>query len=91
VSIELDRPGVGVAAYILSISTLLALEKNRTLTDHELTDTIEQSLARLKAMDAATSARSQEAWGAPLVLLKQLPARLARDRSGERLAAMRAS
>jgi hypothetical protein len=30
-SIELDRPGRGVAAFMLSISTLVALEKNGTL------------------------------------------------------------
>jgi hypothetical protein len=31
-SIELERPGSGVAAFMLSFSTLLALEKNGTLT-----------------------------------------------------------
>src|SRR4051794_16397581 len=30
-SIELDRPGGGVAAFMLSVGTLLALEKNSTL------------------------------------------------------------
>jgi hypothetical protein len=30
-SIELDRPGGGVAAFMLSVGTLLALEKNGTL------------------------------------------------------------
>jgi hypothetical protein len=79
-SIELDRPGGGVAAFVLSLSTLLALEKNGTLADDELTDIVEQSLARLKAIDAEASVRSQAAWGFALDLLEQLHARLARDR-----------
>ena len=35
-SIELDRPGGGVAAFMLSVGTLLALEKNGTLANDEL-------------------------------------------------------
>ena len=80
-SIELDRPGRGVAAFMLSLSTLFALEKNGALTHDELADIVEQSLARLKAIDAETSVRSQAAWGAALDLLEQLQARLARDRN----------
>jgi hypothetical protein len=80
-SIELDRPGRGVAAFMLSISTLLALEKNGTLADGELADIVEQSLATLKTLDAEASVRSQAAWGSALDLLEQLHARLARDRS----------
>jgi hypothetical protein len=84
-SIELDRPGRGVAAFVLSISTLLALEKNGTLADDELAGIVEESLARLKAIDAETSVRSQAAWGSALDLLEQLHARLARDRSRKEL------
>jgi hypothetical protein len=80
-SIELDRSGGGAAAFVLSLSTLLALEKNGTLADDELADIVEQSLARLKAIDAETSVQSQAAWGSALDLLEQLHARLARDRS----------
>jgi hypothetical protein len=47
-SIELDRPGGAVAAFMLSLSTLLALQKNGTLAGDELADIVEQSLARLK-------------------------------------------
>jgi hypothetical protein len=83
--IELDRPGDGVAAFMLSISTLLALTKNGTLADDELADIVEQSLTRLKTIDAATSLRSQAAWGSALDLLEQLHARLARDRSRRQL------
>jgi hypothetical protein len=79
-SIELDRPGGGVAAFVLSLSTLLALEKNGTLADDELADIVEQSLARLKAIDAETSVRSEAAKGSALDLLEQLHASLARDR-----------
>jgi hypothetical protein len=79
-SIELDRPGGGVAAFMLSIGTLLALEKNGTLAGDELADIVEQSLARLRTIDAETSVRSQAAWGSALDLLEQLHARLARER-----------
>ena len=84
-SIELDRPGGGVAAFMLSISTLVALEKNGTLAADELADIVEQSLARLKAIDAETSVPSQAAWGAAVDLLEQLQARLARNRSRRQL------
>jgi hypothetical protein len=80
-SIELDRPGRGEAAFMLSVSTLLALKKNGTLADDELADIVKQSLARLKTIDAAMSVRSQAAWGSALHLLEQLRARLARDRA----------
>ena len=79
-SIELDRPGRGVAAFMLSLSTLFALEKNGALTHDELADIVEQSLARLKAIHAETSLQSQGAWKTALDLLEQLHARLARDR-----------
>ena len=84
-SIELDRPGGGVAAFILSVGTLLALEKNGTLAHDELADIVERSLASLKTMDPETSVRSQAAWGAAVDLLEQLRARLARDRSRKQL------
>ena len=80
-SIELDRPGGGVAAFMLSVGTLLALRRNGTLSDDELTEIVEQSLSRLKANDAETSVRSEAAGGSALDLLKQLHARLVRDRS----------
>ena len=80
-SIELDRPGGGVAAFMLSVGTLLALEKNGTLVHDELADIVEQSLAGLKTIDPETSVRSQAAWGAAVDLLEQLQTRLARDRS----------
>ena len=66
-SIELDRPGGGVAAFMLSLSTLFALKKNGALTHDELADIVEQSLARLKTIDAETSVRSQ-LHGDPLAL-----------------------
>jgi hypothetical protein len=50
-----------------------------------LADIVEESLARLKAIDAETSVRSQAAWGAAVDLLEQLQARLARDRSSRQL------
>ena len=84
-SIELDRSGGGVAAFMLSVSMLLALEKNGTLAGDEPADIVEQSLARLKATDAETSVQSQAAWEAAVDLLEQLRSRLARDRSRRQL------
>ena len=84
-SIELDRPGGGVAAFMLSVGTLLALEKNGTLVHDELADIVEQSLAGLKTIDAETSVPSQAAWRSALDLLEQLRARLARDRNRKEL------
>jgi hypothetical protein len=84
-SIELDRPGGGVAAFMLSVSMLVALEKNGTLAHDELADIVERSLATLNSMDPETSVRSQAAWGSAVDLLEQLRARLARDRSRRQL------
>jgi hypothetical protein len=70
---------------MLSVSTLVALEKNGALAADELADIVEQSLARLKAIDAETSVRSQAAWRSALDLLEQLQVRLARDRSRRQL------
>jgi hypothetical protein len=80
-STELDRPGRGVAAFMLSIGTLLALEKNGALAHDDLAHILEQSLATLKSMDIETSVRSQAARRSAIDLLEQLRARLARDRN----------
>jgi hypothetical protein len=79
-SIQFDRPGGGVAAFMLSFSMLLALKNNGTLVDDELADIVEQSLAELKAIDAEASVQSLAAWGSALNLLELLRARFARDR-----------
>jgi hypothetical protein len=85
--IELDRPGSGMAALLLSVSTLHALKKNGTLADDELDDIVEQSLARLKALNRGEGVRSQAAWETALHLLEQLHAHLARDPSREQVRA----
>jgi hypothetical protein len=84
-SIELDHPGNGVAAFMLSLGTLLALEKKGMLADDELIEIVEQSLARLKAVHAETSLRGQDTRSAALDILEQLQARLSRDRSRKEL------
>jgi hypothetical protein len=84
-SIQFDRPGGGVAAFMLSFSMLLALKKNGTLADDELADIVEQSLAELKTIDAEASVQSQAVWGSALNLLELLRARFARDRSRRHL------
>jgi hypothetical protein len=86
-SIELDRPGSGVAALLLSVSTLHALKMNGTLADYELADIVEQSLARLKALNRGEGVRSHAAWETALYLLEQLHARFARDPNREQVEA----
>jgi hypothetical protein len=86
-STELDRSGSGMAALLLSVSTLHALKKNGTLADHELADIVEQSLARLKALSRGEGMRSQAAWETALYLLEQLHAHLAREPSQEQVGA----
>jgi hypothetical protein len=76
-SIELDRSGGGVAAFVLSFNTLLALEKNGTPANDELAEIVEQSLAKLKAIDAEPSVQSQAAWKSALVRTMPSFARLA--------------
>jgi hypothetical protein len=76
--IEVDRPGSGVAALLLTVSTL---------ADYELADIVEQSLAKLKTLSRGESVRSQDAWEAALYLLEQLQAHLGRDTSQEQVGA----
>jgi hypothetical protein len=86
-SIELDRPGSGIAALLLSVSTLHALERNGTLAHYELADIVEQSLGRLKTLNRGEGVRSQDAWETALYLLEELHAHLARDPSREQVGA----
>ena len=86
-SMELDRPGSGVAALLLSVSTLHALKKNGMLADYELADIVEQSMARLKALHRGEGVRSQAAWESALYLLEQLHAHFARNPSREQVEA----
>lgn len=65
-SIELDRPGGGVAAFMLRVGTLLALERNGALAHDELADIVERSLKTLKTMDTETSVQSQAASGSAI-------------------------
>jgi hypothetical protein len=88
-SIELDRPGMGLAAFTLSVSTLLALKRNGTLADYELADIAEQALAKLKALGRGEGVRSQAALEAARYFLEQLHALLARDPSREQAGAAR--
>jgi hypothetical protein len=78
-SVELDRHASGLAAFMLSFSTLVTLKNNGTLSDDELADIVKQSLRHLKAIDAAPSVRSQAARESALALLEQVYACLSRD------------
>jgi hypothetical protein len=88
-SVELDRPGMGLAAFTLSVSALLALKRNGTLADYELSDIVEQALAKLKALDPGEGVRSQAALEAARYFLEQLHAHLAHDPIREQVGATR--
>jgi hypothetical protein len=58
--IELNHAGSGVAAYLLSLNTLLVLGKNGTLARHELTEIVDRSLAQLDSVDQEPSLQRME-------------------------------
>jgi hypothetical protein len=71
------RKRSGVAAYLLSLNTLLVLGKNGTLARHELTEIVDRSLAQLDSVDQEPSLQSQEEWSVARALLdEQARARL---------------
>jgi hypothetical protein len=74
--IELNHAGSGVAAYLLSLNTLLVLGKNGTLARHELTEIVDRSLAQLDSVDQEPSLQSQEEWSVARALFEQARARL---------------
>jgi hypothetical protein len=81
-SIELNHAGGGVAAYLLSLNTLLVLQKNDTLAHHELTEIVDRSLRQLETIDQEPSLQSQEEWSVARALLQQARAHLDRDQTG---------
>ena len=78
-----DGPGSGLAAFLLSLSTLLELERNGTLSDHELADIVERSFGKLQI--AALSLPSAAEWVLARELLDQVRMRFAEQRSRKRL------
>ena len=78
-SIELNHAGGGVAAYLLSLNTLLVLGKNGTLGHDELVEIVDRSLRQLETIDQEPSVQSQAEWS---VAREQTRARLHRDQAG---------
>ena len=60
-AIELNHAGGGVAAYLLSLNTLLVLGKNGTLAHNEVPEVIHRSLMQLETVDQEPSLQSDEA------------------------------
>jgi len=79
--IELNHAGSGVAAFLLSLSTLLVLEKNGTLAHHELAEVVDRSLTQLGTLNSEPSLQSQAEWRFARALLEQARARLSRDQT----------
>jgi hypothetical protein len=80
--IELNHAGSGVAAYLLSLNTLLVLGKNGTLARHELAGIVDQSLMQLETVDQEPSVQSEEEARFARALLDHTRARLHRDQTG---------
>ena len=51
---ELQRPNIGLAGFALSFSTLLTLEKNGILADHEAIEIVNQALEILRTQGLGT-------------------------------------
>ena len=77
------RPGSGVAAFVLSLSTLLALEKKGTFAAYELVQVVEQSFGKLKELDAGPSLQSQQECEFARALLERIRIRLSRESTHE--------
>ena len=80
--IELNHAGGGVAAYLLSLNTLLVLGKNGTLAHNEVPEVIDRSLMQLETVDQELSLQSDEAARLARALLEQARARLGRNQAG---------
>ena len=77
--IELNHAGGGVAAYLLSLNTLLVLGKNGTLAHNEVPEVIHRSLMQLETVDQEPSLQSDEAARLARALLEHARARLAQS------------
>ena len=53
--IELNHAGGGMAAYLLSLNTLLVLGKNGTLAHNEVPKVVDRSLMQLETVDQEPS------------------------------------
>ena len=80
--IELNHAGGGVAAYLLSLNTLLVLGKNGTLAHNEVAEVVDRSLMQLETVDQEPSLQSEEAARLARALLEQARARLGRNQTG---------
>jgi hypothetical protein len=80
--IELNHAGGGMAAYLLSLNTLLVLGKNGTLAHSEVPEVIDRSLMQLETVDQEASLQSEEAARLARALLEHARARLGRNQAG---------
>jgi hypothetical protein len=80
--IELNHAGGGVAAYLLSLNTLLVLGKNGTLAHNEGAKVVDRSLMQLETVDHEPSLQSEEAARLARALLEDARARLGRNQAG---------
>jgi hypothetical protein len=81
-AIELTHAGSGVAAFLLSLNTLLVLEKNGTLAHHELVEVVDRSLMQLDSVNREPSLQSEEEWKFARARLEQARTRLYSDQAG---------
>jgi len=80
--IELNHAGGGVAAYLLTLHTLLVFGNNGTRAHNEVPEVIDRSLMQLETVDQEPSLQSDEAARLARALLEQARARLGRNQAG---------
>jgi|HubBroStandDraft_6_1064221.scaffolds.fasta_scaffold1126359_1 hypothetical protein len=71
---RLNRPKDSIAGFVLSVSTLLVLEKKGTLLDHETIEIVDQALGILQNFDSDGNIQNQDAWQLAHGLLTRLRA-----------------
>lgn len=68
----LHRPKDSIAGFVLSVSTLLMLEKKGTLLDHETVEIVDQALDILQNFDSDGNIQNRDAWQLAHGLLTRL-------------------
>jgi hypothetical protein len=75
-SAELHGPNDSLAGFVLSVSTLLMLQKNGTLLDGETIEIVDKALGILQNHEPDGGVQSQNTWQSARELLTRLRASL---------------
>jgi hypothetical protein len=78
---DYEEPGIGLGAFLLSMNTMLMLEKKGVLTPEETKEILAQALLNLETHETQAGPKGLEAAKAARVLLEQFGVLLARSSS----------